>query len=89
MKNYLENLIEQSHILIKNENQSIKGWYCGFIRENEKWFVIILDSKFHGKGLGTKILNLAKENKSELNGWVIDNHNLQHWRPQLIVPLPI
>ena len=74
-ENYLENLTEQSHILMKNENQSIKGWYFDFIRENEKWFAIILDSKFHGKGLGTKILNLAKENESELNGWVIDNHN--------------
>ncbi len=74
-ENYLENLTEQSHILMKSENQSIKGWYFDFIRENEKWYAIILDSKFHGKGLGTKILNLAKEKESELNGWVIDNYN--------------
>ncbi|MEL4309137.1 GNAT family N-acetyltransferase [Joostella sp. CR20] len=74
-ENYLENLTEQSHILMKSESQSIKGWYFDFIRKNEKWFAIILDSKFHGKGLGTKILNLAKEKESELNGWVIDNHN--------------
>ncbi|QNM84571.1 N-acetyltransferase [Polaribacter pectinis] len=71
---YLENLAEQSHILMKSENQSIKGWYFDFIRDKEKWFTIILDSKFLGKGLGTKILNLAKEKESELNGWVID-HN--------------
>ncbi len=73
--NYLGNLTEQSHILMKNENQSIKGWYFDFIRENEKWFAIILDSAFHGKGFGTKILNLAKKKESELNGWVIDNNN--------------
>ncbi len=71
---YLKNLTEQSHILMKSKNQSIKGWYFDFIRDKEKWFAIILDSKFHGKGLGTKILNLAKEKESELNGWVID-HN--------------
>ena len=74
-ENYLDNLTEQSHILMRNENQSIKGWYFDFIRENEKWFAIILDSKFHEKGLGTKILNLAKEKESELNGWVIDNND--------------
>ncbi len=60
-ENYLENLTEQSHILMKSEDQSIKGWYFDFIREKKKWFAIILDSKFHGKGYGTKILNLAKK----------------------------
>ena len=74
-ENYLENLTEQSHILMRSENQSIKGWYFDFIRENEKWFAIILDSKFHRKGFGTKILNLAKEKESELNGWVSDKGN--------------
>jgi len=69
---YLGNLTEQSHILMKSKNQSIKGWYFDFVRENEKWFAIILDSKFHGKGFGTKLLNLGKEKESELNGWVID-----------------
>ena len=72
---YLGNLMEQSHILMKSENQNIKGWYFDFIRENEKWFAIILDSKFHGKGFGTKLLNLGKEKESELNGWVIDSQN--------------
>ena len=60
-ENYLENLTEQSHILMINNNEEIKGWYFDFIRENEKWFAIILDSKLHGKGLGTRILNIAKE----------------------------
>lgn len=74
-ENYFENLKEQSHILMTNENQTIRGWYFDFIRENEKWFAIILDSKLHGKGFGTKILNLAKEKETGLNGWVIDNSN--------------
>tara|TARA_B100000809_G_C14996124_1_gene479774 strand:- start:542 stop:1012 length:471 start_codon:yes stop_codon:yes gene_type:complete len=71
---YLKNLMEQSHILLVDIDKKIKGWYFDFKRENEKWFAIILDSEIHGKGLGTKILELAKEKENELNGWVID-HN--------------
>ena len=73
--NYLESLTEQSHILMINDNRSIKGWYFDFTRENEKWFAIILDSRIQGKGFGTMILNLAKETESELNGLVIDKIN--------------
>ena len=72
---YLGNLTEQSHILMKSENQIIKGWYFDFVRENEKWFAILLDSKFHGKGFGTKLINLGKEKETELNGWVIDKQD--------------
>ena len=70
---YLGSLKGQSHILMKNENQRIKGWYVDFIRENKKWFVIILDVNLQGKGYGTTLLNLGKANESELNGWVIDH----------------
>ena len=55
-------------------NKEIKGWYFDFIRNNEKWFAIILDSKIQGKGYGTKLLELAKQKENVLNGWVID-HN--------------
>ena len=71
---YLKNLKEVSHIIMLDENQNIRGWYFDFYRDHEKWFAIILNSEFQGKGWGRKILNLAKENETELNGWVID-HN--------------
>lgn len=74
-ENYLENLAEQSHILIINERQEIKGWYFDFMRENEKWFAIILDSKLQGKGFGTRVLNMAKEKEIALCGWVIDHNS--------------
>ena len=80
---YLGNLIEQSHILMKSENQSIKGWYFDFFRENEKWFAIILDSKFQGKGFGTKLLNLGKEKETMLNGWVIDKKDVRRKNGEL------
>lgn len=71
---YLNELNEQHHLLLVNSERKIKGWYFDFKRDNEKWFAIILDSNLHGKGFGTKILELAKQKEHELNGWVID-HN--------------
>ncbi|MCM4172773.1 N-acetyltransferase [Arenibacter sp. TNZ] len=74
-ENYLGTLTEQSHILMSDNNKDIKGWYFDFIRENKRWFAIILDSKVHGLGFGTQILNIAKEKELELYGWVIDHNN--------------
>ncbi|WP_431125929.1 GNAT family N-acetyltransferase [Flagellimonas flava] len=70
---YLEHLKDSSHILLIDEDKKIKGWYFDFKRDNEKWFAIILDSQIHGKGIGSKMLELAKEKENELNGWVIDH----------------
>jgi len=72
---YLESKTEKFHIIIINEDGNIQGWYFDFFRDNEKWFALILDAKLQGKGFGTKILNLAKEKETELNGWVIDHNN--------------
>ncbi|GHA24618.1 hypothetical protein GCM10007103_02320 [Salinimicrobium marinum] len=74
-ENYLQNLSHQSHILLIDENKNIKGWYFDFIRDKEKWFAIILDSRVKGLGLGTEMLNLAKKKENILCGWVIDHNN--------------
>ncbi|WP_223551313.1 MULTISPECIES: GNAT family N-acetyltransferase [Aestuariivivens] len=74
-EDYLTKLSGQSHILVINENKEIIGWYFDFIRNREKWFVILLDSKHQGKGLGTKILSMVKKKEIELNGWVIDHND--------------
>ena len=72
---YLESVSERHHILLIDENHIVKGWLMHFIRNNEKWFVMLLDSKLQGKKLGSKLLALAKKRTSELNGWVIDHDN--------------
>ena len=87
-ESYLENLTDLSHILMLNESGRTIGWYFDFIREEEKWFAIILDSKIHGKGFGTDILNLAKEKEAELNGWVID-HNTDKKRNGEVYKSPL
>ncbi|MBK8506066.1 MAG: GNAT family N-acetyltransferase [Saprospiraceae bacterium] len=72
---YLLNLSQQSHILLLDESKKIKGWYFDFVRGEEKWFSLILESRLHGIGLGTQLLNKAKEKEPELNGWVIDHNS--------------
>lgn len=72
---YLSNLDDQSHILMVNDQQNIKGWYVDFIRDDVRWFAIILNANLTGKGFGTQLLNLAKEKEPLLNGWVVDHNN--------------
>ena len=72
---YLSELSNLSHMLLIDSNEKIKGWYFDFIRENERWFAIILEDSIHGKGLGSKVLKLAKQKENVLNGWVIDHNN--------------
>ena len=72
--NYLKTLIEASHILIIKDNK-VLAWYVNFIRNRKKWFVILLNSNIQGKGYGTQLINLAKKEESELNGWVIEHDN--------------
>lgn len=47
-----------------------------FDRDNEKWFVIILDSEIQGHGYGSKLLDEGKNNNQKLNGWVIETTDL-------------
>lgn len=71
-ENYLNALTNQNHLLLTDENSTIKGWYFNFNRNNEKWFAMILATEIHGKGFGSLLLNEAKKRESILNGWVID-----------------
>jgi hypothetical protein len=72
---YLINLIETNHLLLVDDFGDIEGWAVTFTRENERWFVIILDIKVHGQGKGTLLLNRLKEKEYKLCGWVIDHDN--------------
>ena len=76
LENYLNKLTQQIHYLLLDEQNKIHCWATTFIRDNEKWFVIIVSEKLHGKGIGTKMLNKLKEDEAVLNGWVID-HNAE------------
>jgi len=72
---YLQGLSDPNHILLSDENERVRGWLIYFIRDNEQCFAMLLDSSLQGQGWGSKFLNLAKAQNTELNGWVIDNDN--------------
>ena len=74
-KDYLKDLKDQNHILVLDENERIIGWYFDFIREEERWFAAILNSEFHGKKIGTSLMEMAKKERSKLNGWVITSND--------------
>lgn len=69
---YLNSLSETNHYILKNDDNQIQGWACKFVRDSEKWFAVILNGEIHGKGKGTELLDIIKENEINLNGWVID-----------------
>ena len=71
--NYLNNLEEKHHVLVKDVEERIVGWYANFFRNNEIWFAMILNSCIHGKGIGSDLLRIAKNRNNNLNGWVIDH----------------
>jgi hypothetical protein len=73
LDDYLKKLKDQNHILLVDKKNKIKGWYSDFIRGNERWFLLILDSAIQGKKYGTQIIDLGKEINDELNGWVISS----------------
>ena len=69
---YLHSLTDANHYVLENDENELQAWGCTFIRDHEKWFVIILDEKIHRKGKGTEILNAIKKNETNLNGWITD-----------------
>ena len=71
---YLENLIEPFHYLVYNDEDQIIAWLCVFMRQEEKWFVMLIEEKHQGMGLGSFLLDKVKEEETLLNGWVVD-HN--------------
>lgn len=71
---YLDGLIDKTYFLLINNKEEITGWATTFIRENQKWFSILLQSSIQGKGYGKMLIDKLKEKEDSLLGWVID-HN--------------
>ena len=70
---FLNSIQQLKHYILCDKNQTIIGWLSVFIRSEETWFSVILDSAFQKQGLGKQLLNLAKHDFESLNGWVVDN----------------
>lgn len=72
---YLNGLANTKHYLLLNDYDKIIGWTFTFLRENENWFAIILDSQIQGKGNGSLLISELKKHNTILNGWVTDHEN--------------
>lgn len=70
---YLNNLGEKRHFLLFDESTNIIGWAMLFLRDGAKWFAILVDEKFQGKGCGVKLIDALKSAEKRFFGWVIDN----------------
>ena len=68
---YFASLLLQQHIIIEGEDEKIKAWCCTFQRNNETWFVMIIDSAIQNRGYGSKLLSKIKEEIDSFSGWVI------------------
>jgi GNAT superfamily N-acetyltransferase len=71
---YLSSLKDKQHILATTTKNEIIAWYVDFLRENERWFAMIIDSKYQRRGIGSKLIRKAKTKNLELNGWVVDSN---------------
>lgn len=69
-ENYLSSLEKSTHFLYL-EKETIVAWGVTFDRENERWFALIIDRDFQGKGLGKELLQQMKQKQKSLNGWVV------------------
>ncbi len=75
-ENYLSPLANQLHITIENDEGKVLGWYMGFDRDGERWFALLMSFTVQKKGLGTEILNQAKQTEVSLNGWVTQSEKM-------------
>ncbi len=72
---YLQKTENHQHFLMLDDANEIIGWAYTFDRDGERWFSIIINSLYHGIGLGRKMLDQLKQTEERLNGWVIDGAN--------------
>lgn len=71
---YLDRLEQATHYLALDK-ETIVGWLFVFDRNNERWFAIIIDSTVQKQGIGSGLLNYAKQQEPILNGWAADHNN--------------
>lgn len=74
-ESYLNGIANTKHYLLFDDSNKINGWAFTFLRENENWFAIILDSQIQGKGNGSILISELKKHNDVLNGWVTDHDN--------------
>lgn len=85
-------LTGQEHIILTNNKDELVAWMLvfDFTMEGQdiRWFIILLDRSLQRQGVGTQVLNRAKERNDNLNGWMIYQEGLP-MSDNAVYPLPI
>ena len=68
---YLNGLSETNHFFMVDDGDTIAGWAITFMRDDAKWFAIIVDKAFQGKKIGSLLIQHLMNQEPELNGWVM------------------
>ncbi|MFY0592482.1 GNAT family N-acetyltransferase [Roseivirga sp.] len=74
-KQYLKDLSNPIHYLVRNKAKTICAWAFTFDRDRERWFAIIVNHQVQGHGIGSHLLTTIKKDAERLVGWVIDGDN--------------
>lgn len=74
LESTLDTYKNPTHFMIKNAEQMM-GWCCVFDRQDARWFALIIDGEHQCLGLGTRLLNIAKDHETELFGWMTPREN--------------
>ncbi|MGB0176408.1 MAG: GNAT family N-acetyltransferase [Owenweeksia sp.] len=75
LEEYLQKLKDVNHYLLYDQDQLI-GWMPVFLRDDDRWFALLIRRKNQGRGLGRQLLNFARKYEKVLNGWVVDREGL-------------
>ncbi|WP_158021904.1 GNAT family N-acetyltransferase [Flammeovirga pacifica] len=73
LADYFMPLQNKHHILVKDVQNKVVGWFFCFEREHETWFAVLVNNDLKKQHIGSTLIQLAKERFRPLNGWVIDH----------------
>ncbi len=61
----------------KENNSPIIGFIHLSLHEGKMWFSMAIERKYQRRGIGTALLNYAKQKTNELHGWIIPDDSLK------------
>ena len=74
LQNCVHYVLNDDFVSDFDEENALVAWLCVFTRENERWFAMLVNGNYQKQGIGKLLLDNAKKDESELNGWIIDNN---------------
>jgi|SRR5690554_4835714 len=70
---YLNRLDDIVHRLVIDDDGQILGWYMDFLRDGERWFVMVIGENAQHQGFGSELLKMGLDEQPVLNGWVVSS----------------